>query len=72
MKRKMKMLKRVYNWQREEAIKNEQENIPLPWEEWMKLKENWIEKDKRISRNRRKRGIIENRARRLPALAGGS
>jgi hypothetical protein len=61
MKRKMKMQKRAYKIQREDAIKQGLENIPLPWDEWMKLKENWKEKDMRKDHNRRKRGIIEPR-----------
>ena len=59
VKRKEKMTKRAYEWQREEAIRQGAEAIPLPWDEWMKLKENWQTQGKRKDRNRRKRGIIE-------------
>lgn len=59
MNRKQKMIKRAYEFQRAEAIKRGDEVIPLPLDEWMKLKESWKEKNMRKYRNRRKRGIIE-------------
>jgi hypothetical protein len=57
MNRRMKAKKRAYEYQRERAIKHGMENVPLPWDEWMRMSENWRAKDQRKDRNRRKRGL---------------